>query len=67
VLRRTIESPVLSPKAVSLELPATPEPPYPIYREPSGRVVAVVERPNEAALALSLLRAHGVEAVVRRR
>lgn len=67
VLRRTIESPVLSPKAVSLELPATPEPPYPVYREPSGRVVAVVERPNEAELALSLLKAHGVEAVVRRR
>ncbi len=66
VARRTIESPVLSTKAVKLDLPAAPEPPYPVYREPSGRVVAVVERPSEAPLALALLKAHGVEAVVRR-
>lgn len=64
-LQRTIQAPVLPPKSVPLtptDAPMT----YPIYREPSGRVVAVVERPDEAAQALSLLKAHGVEAVVRR-
>lgn len=66
VARRTIEAPVLSQKAVKFALPeAAPPSPFPLYREPSGRVVAVVERPQEAELALALLRAHGVEAVVR--
>ncbi len=44
---------------------ATPSP-FPLYREPSGRIVGVVAEPREAGPALALLREYGVEAVVRR-
>lgn len=66
VVLRAVEAPFLAPKAVAFEVPGAPAPPYPLYREPSGRLVAVVSEAGEAGPALALLRELGVEAVVRR-